>query len=84
MVVHYKHTPVVDGRRPLISAVRDGPQWGDAVWAFMKTVPCAASRSIWGVFVFGCPPMKPTQSFKSSMEIIRTFGGTTFTGALPP
>ena len=35
---------------------------------FLKTADLAASLSKCGVFAWGCPPKKPVQSFKSSIE----------------
>ena len=55
-------------------AVRDGLQSGAAQWACSKSTPFLASPSMLGVFACGCPPRQPTQSFRSSTAMKRTFG----------
>jgi len=66
--------PVVDGRSPSITLVREGLQIGAWQWALVNSVPRFASASICGVRACGCPSRQPTQSFKSSMTINSTFG----------
>src|SRR4051812_21989623 len=66
--------PVVEGRRPVNSAVREGLQTGAAQCAFVNTSPIAASRSKLGVFTLVRSPRTLTQSFRSSIETNRMFG----------
>src|SRR6056297_2392844 len=66
--------PVVDGLSPVMSDARDGPQSGAWQWALANKTPSAASRSMLGVMALGCPFIHPSQSFKSSMQIIKTLG----------
>ena len=56
------------------TAVRDGLQAGAGQCALSKRTPEAASRSRFGVLAWGCPPRQPTQSFRSSIAMNRTFG----------
>ena len=58
----------------VLNADRLGAHIGTVLNAAVYRIPCAASRSIWGVFVSGCPARQPTQSFRSSMAIKSTFG----------
>lgn len=67
--------PVVEGRSPSIRLVRDGLHSGACAWAFVKSVPRASSRSMFGVRACGCPPRAPIQSFWSSIAMKRTSGG---------
>ena len=67
-------TPVVVGRLPNSKAVREGLHSGAAVWAFANKTPSFARSSMLGVFACGCPPRQPTQSFKSSIAMNKTFG----------
>ena len=53
---------------------REGLHTGDWQWALLKSTPRAASRSMFGVFACGCPPMQPIQSLRSSMAMSRTLG----------
>src|SRR5678816_2418363 len=66
--------PVVFGRSPLRSAAREGLQSGAAQWALVNVTPIAASRSIFGVLVCLFRARCPTQWFRSSTGIKRTFG----------
>ena len=54
--------------------VRDGLQIGAWQWALRNSVPLAANASMWGVRESGWPPKQPTQSFRSSIAISKTFG----------
>lgn len=65
------------GESPVKIAVREGLHAGAAQWALLNKMPDAASRSKFGVRACGCPPMQPTQSFKSSIAMKRTFGFVT-------
>ena len=65
---------VVYGLSPVISDARDGPQSGAWQWALANKTPCSANRSMLGVLALGCPFIHPSQSFKSSMQIMRTLG----------
>lgn len=62
------------GEIPVNTAVRDGLQAGAGQWALSKRTPDAAKRSRFGVLAWGCPPRQPTQSFRSSIAMNRTFG----------
>ena len=66
--------PVVYGSKPVIRLERDGEQMGAWQCSLVNSVPCDASRSIFGVMVSGWPFMQPTQSFKSSIAINRMLG----------
>src|SRR3954467_11063009 len=55
-------------------AALEGLQTGAAQYAFVKSMPFAASRSMFGVFTSGWPPRQPIQSFRSSTAMKRTFG----------
>src|SRR5690606_13251057 len=68
------YIPVVEGRKPVIMDAREGPHRGAWQCAFRKSTPRAASRSIFGVLALGCPSMQPSQSLRSSMQIMRTLG----------
>ncbi len=54
--------------------IRDGQHIVPWQCALVNSMPPPANLSIFGVFVSGCPPMQPIQSFKSSTAINRTFG----------
>jgi hypothetical protein len=45
--------PVVEARKPVSKAVREGLQSGEAQWAFENSTPRCASRSRFGVFTPG-------------------------------
>ena len=49
---------------PVSKAAREGLQAGATVYARVNNIPLAASRSILGVLVSGCPPREPIQSFR--------------------
>ena len=66
--------PVVDGSKPVIRLEREGEQIGAWQCALVKSVPCDASRSIFGVMVLGWPLMQPIQSFKSSIAMNKMLG----------
>ncbi len=55
-------------------AVLAGKHAAAGVCALVKSMPRAASASMFGVLVCGCPPNTPTQSLRSSMAINRTSG----------
>jgi hypothetical protein len=62
---------------------REGPQMGAWQCAFVNKTPFDANLSMLGVIELGCPSMQPNQSFKSSMQIIKTLGCCAcFTSAL--
>src|SRR5262245_33832508 len=65
--------PVVEGRSPVSSAVRDGLHKGDAQCAFENRTPRFASASMCGVCTSRYP-RQPTQSFMSSTDRKSTFG----------
>ena len=46
----------------------------------VNSVPRFARASICGVTTSGCPPRHPTQSFRSSMQIMRTFNAPPSSG----
>ena len=69
-----KYTPLVCGYLPVIILAREGLHTGDWQWALLNKVPTFASLSILGVFACGWPPIHPTQSLRSSIEIKSTFG----------
>ena len=54
---------------------RDGLHAGAGQKALEKTTLSEARRSRRGVIACGCPPIKPVQSFRSSMQINSTLGG---------
>ena len=54
--------------------MREAEQTGTAQCALAKTRLRFAKASICGVSALGCPSRKPTQSLRSSMQIISTFG----------
>src|SRR6056297_2091743 len=66
--------PLVDGSKPEKRLARLGPQMGAWQWALVNSVPRDAKRSMFGVRASGCPPMQPTQSFRSSIAINSTLG----------
>jgi hypothetical protein len=67
--------PVVDGRKPVIIAVRDGLQTVDGLWALVKVIPIRPRRSKLGVCAFSeYPPKELIQSFMSSRAMNRTLG----------
>ena len=59
---------------PVMIAAREGLQIIAGAWAFAKTMPCAASRSMFGVCVWGWPSSGPTQSLRSSIDTNKIFG----------
>jgi hypothetical protein len=66
--------PVVDGRKPVSKLEREALQPGAEQWAFVKSNPRLAKRSMFGVRACGCPPSAPTQSLRSSTAMNNTFG----------
>src|SRR5262245_755799 len=66
--------PVWNGCFPPKTAAREGEQRGAAQWALATTTPRFARRSRCGVLTCGCPPRKPTQSFRSSAAMNNTLG----------
>ena len=52
---------------------RDGPQIGTFEAALEKRTPRFISRSIFGVFACGWPPIPSTESFRSSQIIVMIF-----------
>ena len=61
--------PVVDGRSPVMTEVREGLHSGDWQWALVNSVPRAASRSRFGVFTIGWPA-QPMASLRCSSEMM--------------
>lgn len=59
---------------PVIMDARDGLQAGAGQKAREKTTLSEASWSRRGVNACGCPPIKPVQSFRSSIQINSTLG----------
>ena len=63
------------GNLPVNIAEREGPHTVAGDCAFAITIaPCAFNLSRFGVFTCGFPPKTPTQSFKSSTAMNKTFG----------
>ena len=73
--------PVVDGRKPVSKLEREALQLGAEQWAFVKSNPRLAKRSMFGVRACGCPPSAPTQSLRSSTAMNNTFGLLTLSAA---
>ena len=69
-----RYKPDTCGDIPVKTAVREGLHAGAGQCAFVNSVPEAAKRSRLGVRVWGCPPMQPIQSFRSSIEMNKTLG----------
>src|SRR6516164_6269648 len=66
--------PVVVGRSPVSTLEREGLHSGAWQCALVKSVPRRPRRSMFGVTACGWPPRQPTQSFRSSTAMNRTFG----------
>jgi len=62
------------GATPVMKLALEGEQTGALLWALLKRIALLANRSIFGVLVWGLPPITPTKSFKSSSTIITTLG----------
>ena len=58
----------------VIMLAREGLHAGAWQYARRKVTPRLASASIFGVSDWACPRRTPTQSFKSSIETMRTLG----------
>ena len=66
--------PVVDGRRPVSVATREGLQTGAEQWALLNSIPRGCEPVDVRSLHIRMPAEQPTQSFMSSTTIINTLG----------